>query len=96
MLKFCNLYSYQYQKIYSNPENYYVMNCPAAELTGYYASDFHNLNEASFEEFNPIAHACLRADTLRQKNLCNLRNLWIKIQNELRSSCCNAESLSEF
>ena len=29
-------------------------------------------------EFNPITHACLRADTHRQKNLCNLRNLWIK------------------
>jgi len=33
-------------------------------------SDFHNLNEASFGEFNPITHACLRADTHRQKNLC--------------------------
>jgi hypothetical protein len=37
-----------------------------------------NLPAASFGEFNPITHACLRADTHRQKNLCNLRNLWIK------------------
>jgi len=54
------------------------MTYPAAPLGGIYtalrqatvyrASDFHNQNEASFGEFNPITH----------ENLCNLHNLCIK------------------
>ncbi len=53
------------------------MNYPVASCWDR-ASDFPNLNEANFGEFNTITYACLRADTHRQKNLCNLRNLWIK------------------
>jgi len=37
---------------------------------------------ASLVEFNPTTHACLRADTHRQKNL---RNLWIKIDKLVKS-----------
>ena len=61
-------------------------------------------NKASFGDFNPITHACLRADTHRQKNLCNLRlpyempfvflfhwgNLWIKMVE--RSDTTNFQS----
>ena len=36
---------------------------PRSKLRGYRASDFYNLNEASFGEFNPTIH----------ENLCNLR-----------------------